>query len=489
MSLSAVASSKPAESAHLYETLAGEIAHMITAGVIKSGERLPSIRKLSTQRDVSLSTVIQAFRVLEDRGLIEVRPQAGFYVRRQALRALPRTSQPSTLAAPVAIDEVWRRLLRDSQSGQGVALGPALLDPALYPNQALQRLLASISRREPQLIGSYAFPPGRSELRRQLARRSLEWGGDLDPDELVITSGCIEALHLSLRAVTRPGDVVAIESPAYYGLLQLLESLGLQAMEIPTHPVEGMSIDALELATRSGAVKAVLVVANFGNPLGSLMPDDNKRRLVELMAERQIPVIEDDIYGEFYFGNERPRPLKAFDRAGNVLYCSSFSKMLAPGFRVGWVAAGRFQRQVEVLKSTTTTATPELLQLTLAHYIEGGGFDHHLRRLRRACASQLHRMHEAVCRHFPADAKVGLPQGGFVLWIELPPQIDCVALLRTALADDISFAPGVLFSSTPDQYRNCLRLSSGIGWTPAVEQGIRRLGELIREQSATDHRP
>ena len=465
--------------AHLYESLAGEIAHMISAGVIKSGERLPSIRKLSSQRDVSLSTVIQAFRVLEDRGLIEVRPQAGFFVRRQALRALPRTSQPSPEPAPVAIDDVRRRLLRDSQSESGVALGPALLDPALYPNQALQRLLASISRREPQLIGSYAFPPGRSELRRQLARRSLEWGGDLDPDELVIASGCIEALHLSLRAVTQPGDVVAIESPAYYGTLHLLEALGLQAMEIPTHPIEGMSVAALELATRSGGVKAVLVVANFGNPLGSLMPDDSKRRMVELLAARQIPLIEDDIYGDFHYGNERPRPLKAFDRSGNVLLCSSFSKILAPGLRVGWVAAGRHQRKIEALKTISTMATPELLQLTLAQFIEGGGFDHHLRRLRRACAAQLHQMHEAVCRHFPAEAKVGLPQGGYVLWVELPQHIDCVQLLQAALVEGISFAPGVLFSSNPEQYRNCLRLCSGIGWSPAVEQAIRRLGELI----------
>ena len=256
------------------------------------------------------------------------------------MRALPRTSQPSPEPAPVAIDDVRRRLLRDSQSESGVALGPALLDPALYPNQALQRLLASISRREPQLIGGYAFPPGRSELRRQLARRSLEWGGDLDPDELVITSGCIEALHLSLRAVTQPGDVVAIESPAYYGTCICSKHSALQAMEIPTHPIEGMSVAALELATRSGGVKAVLVVANFGNPLGSLMPDDSKRRMVELLAARQIPLIEDDIYGDFHYGNERPRAEAAFDRNGTVLLCSLFSKILAPGLRVGWWRQG-----------------------------------------------------------------------------------------------------------------------------------------------------
>ena len=262
-------SSTQAGSGHLYEALAAEIANMIGAGVIKSGEKLPSIRKLSTQRDVSLSTVMQAFRVLEDRGLIEVRPQSGFFVRRQMLRQVPKTSAPPTQPIPVAIDDVRRRILQESQSGQGVALGAALIDPQLFPNQALQRLLSGVTRRQPELIGSYAIPPGRIELRRQLARRSLEWGGELDPQQMVITSGCIEALHLALRAVTQPGDVVAIESPVYYGVLNLLEALGLKAMEIPTHPQHGMSVDALELATRHGGIKAVLVVANYGNPLGA----------------------------------------------------------------------------------------------------------------------------------------------------------------------------------------------------------------------------
>ena len=467
---------------HLYESLAAEIANMIGAGVIKSGEKLPSIRKLSSQRDVSLSTVMQAFRVLEDRGLIEVRPQSGFFVRRQVLRQAPKTTTPPAQPMPVAIDDVRRRILQESQSGQGVALGAALIDPALFPNQALQRLLSGITRRQPELIGSYAIPPGRIELRRQLARRSLEWGGELDPQQLVITSGCIESLHLALRAVTQPGDVVAIESPVYYGILNLLEALGLKAMEIPTHPQHGMSVDALELATRNGGVKAVLVVANYGNPLGSLMPDANKQRLVQLMAERGIPLIEDEIYGDFFHGNERPTPLKGFDRHDNVLLCSSFSKMLAPGFRVGWVAAGRYQRRVEALKAITTMSTPEMLQLTLAQFMEAGGFDHHLRRLRRACVDQVHAMFDAVCRYFPAEARVSLPQGGYVLWIELPPQVDAVQLLQLAIAEGISFAPGVLFSSTPGQYAHCLRLSAGGRWRPEVEGAIRRLGQLIQSQ-------
>ena len=468
-------------SGHLYESLAAEIAKMIGAGVIKSGEKLPSIRKLSTQRDVSLSTVMQAFRVLEDRGLIEVRPQSGFFVRRQLLRQPPTISAPPPQPTLVAIDDVRRRILQETRKENGMALGAALIDPTLFPNQALQRLLSGITRRQPELIGSYAIPPGRIELRRQLARRSLEWGGELDPEQLVITSGCIESLHLALRAVTQPGDVVAIESPVYYGILNLLEALGLKAMEIPTHPQTGMSVDALELATRNGSVKAVLVVANYGNPLGSLMPDANKQRLVQLMAERGIPLIEDEIYGDFYHGTERPTPLKGFDSGGNVLLCSSFSKVLAPGFRVGWVAAGRYQRRVEALKAITTMSTPEMLQLTLAQFLEGGGYDHHLRRLRRACVDQVHAMFDAVCRHFPPEAKVSLPQGGYVLWVELPQQVDTVRLLQVALAEGISFAPGVLFSSTPGQYAHCLRLSAGGRWRPEVAQVLARLGQLIQQ--------
>ncbi len=467
------------KSSLLYESLASEIAAMIASGAIKSGDKLPSIRKLSNQRDVSLSTVIQAFRVLEDRGLIEARPQAGFFVRRASIgRSEPALSAPSCAPCEVEIDELRWQILHMSQRGEGATLGCAAIDPDLFPTQQLQRLLSSVARRYPRMIGTYTFPPGNIQLRRQIARRSLEWGGQLRPDDLIITNGCIEALNLCLRAVTKPGDVVAIESPAYFGLLQQLESYKLKALEIPTHPKTGISLEALELAMRTSDIKAVVLVPNFSNPLGSLMPDENKKRLVDMLATRRIPLIEDDIYGDFHFGEQRPRPAKAFDTTGNVLYCSSFNKVLAPGFRVGWVAPGRFHGSIQNLKMISSMATPELLQLTLAQFVESGGYDHHLRKLRRAVSGQVQKYADAVCRYFPPDTRLAIPQGGYVLWLELARGFDSIALLRKSIAENIPFAPGALFSANQNEYRHCLRLNCGVHWSPAVEAAIRRLGEL-----------
>ncbi|WP_249383944.1 PLP-dependent aminotransferase family protein [Chitinivorax sp. B] len=469
----------------LYESLASEIAGMIASGAMKTGDKLPSIRKLSNQRDVSLSTVIQAFRVLEDRGLIEARPQAGFFVRRPLNQwREPTISQPPTVPCEVEIDELRWQILYLSQRGEGAGLGCAAIDPELFPNQALQRILSSTARRHARMIGSYAFPPGNPQLRRQIARRSLEWGGQLRPDDLIITNGCIEALNLCLQAVTRPGDVVAIESPAYFGLLQQLESFKLKALEIPTHPVTGISLDALELAMRTSDVKAVVVVSNFSNPLGSLMPDEHKRRLVELLANRRVPLIEDDIYGDFHFGDQRPWPAKAFDTSGNVLYCSSFNKVLAPGFRIGWVAPGRYYAAVQNLKMISSMSTPEILQLTLAQFVESGGYDHHLRKLRRSVEGQLHKYAETVLRYFPSGTRLTVPQGGYVLWLEFPKGFDSVALLRKSIVEDIPFAPGALFSANQDAYRHCLRINCGLRWSAKVEAVLQRLGDLAREQLA-----
>ncbi|MBB5017889.1 DNA-binding transcriptional MocR family regulator [Chitinivorax tropicus] len=474
----------------LYESLASEIAGMIASGAMKSGDKLPSIRKLSSQRDVSLSTVIQAFRVLEDRGLIEARPQAGFYVRRPAIHwREPAITQPAATPCEVEIDELRWQILYLSQRGEGAALGCAAIDPDLFPNQTLQRILSSTARRHARMIGSYAFPPGNAQLRRQIARRSFEWGGLLRPDDLVITNGCIEALYLCLQAVTRPGDVVAIESPAYFGLLQQLESFKLKALEIPTHPVTGISLDALEMAMRTSDVKAVVVVANFSNPLGSLMPEENKRKLVELLAERDIPLIEDDIYGDFHFSDQRPRPAKAFDTTGNVLYCSSFNKVLAPGFRVGWVAPGRYYATVQNLKMISSMSTPELLQLTLAQFVESGGYDHHLRKLRRSVEGQLHKYADTILRYFPSGARLTVPQGGYVLWIEFPRGFDSVALLRRSIVEDIPFAPGVLFSASQDAYGHCMRINCGLRWSAKVEAALQRLGDLAKEQLALQQIP
>jgi len=463
-----------------YEKLADELAGLMAGGVLNHGDRLPSVRRLAQERRVSVSTVVQAMRQLENRGLIEARPQSGFYVRR-ARTAHAEPQQRSTPDMPIAVD-ISQRLVRVLQAGArpGVApLAAALPASELLPVAALHRLYAGVARRHPDLLSSGShINMNDPALVRQLVRRSLSWGGPLAAEEFVITNSCTEALGLCLRAVTRPGDTVAVESPAYYLMLQLLETLGLRALEIPTDPRTGMSVEALDLATRNGGVAACLLVSNGSNPLGCVMPDERKRLLAQLTAERGVAVIEDDIYGDLHLAEQRPWPIKAFDGSGNVMLCSSFSKSLSPSLRIGYVAAGHRRGAIALQKTITSGGTNPITQRVLAEYLESGAYERHLRTLRRTYAAQVETMGMSVSRHFPEGTRITRPQGGYVLWIELPEGIDATALYEQATAAGLAYVPGELFSAS-GMYRNCLRLNCGNPHTPEIEDAVRRLGLLF----------
>lgn len=468
-----------------YETLADEFAGLIDSRVLGPGDRLPSVRRLSQEKRLSVSTVLQALRTLEDRGLVEARPQSGFFVRRRPLaRAVPEPRRPPARATKVDISQRLVNVLQLNARAGIVPLGAALPDTALLPVAAIQRLYATVARQQPNLLRSGSHTDmNEAALVRQLVRRSMSWGGPLDADEIVVTNSCTEAMFLCLRAVTRPGDTIAVESPGYYLMLQLIESLGLKALEIPTDPRRGISIDALDLATRDGRegkVKACLLVANASNPLGTTLSDADKKRLARLLETRGVPLIEDDIYGDLHFGERRPWPVKAFDRGGNVMLCASFSKSITPALRVGFVAAGRHHAEVMRQKTLVSGATNPISQNVLARYLESGAYDRNLRTLRRAYREQVERMSDAVSRHFPEGTRITRPQGGLVLWLELPGQTDTSALFDRAAEENIAFVPGDLFSPS-GLYRNCLRLNCGNPWTPAVEAGVRRLGQMATE--------
>lgn len=467
-----------------YEKLADDFSGLIDGGVLRAGERLPSVRRLAQERRVSISTAVQALRQLEMRGLVEARPQSGFFVRARP-QALIAAAMPAPPDAPVTVD-LNQRLIGVLEANQrpGVAsLGAALPAPSLLPVAALHRRYASVARRFPRLLeGSSHTDINDPQLVRQLVRRSLAWGGPLAPEEIVVTNSCTEALHLCLRAVTRPGDTVAVESPGYYVMLQLLESLGLKALEIPTEPETGISVPALELATRDGQVAAVLLVPNASNPLGSVMADAAKKKLAQLMAARQVPVIEDDIYGDLCYAVQRPWPIKAFDKAGNVMLCASFSKCLSPALRCGFVAAGKYRPAVGVQKMLVSGGTNPITQRVLAETLEAGAYERQVRGLRRRFAVQVEQTIAAVTRHFPSGTRIARPRGGFVLWVELPEGVDTGRLWKKAIADNIAFVPGDLFSPS-GLYRNCLRLNCGNPWSEAIEAAVKRLGELAGRAS------
>ena len=463
----------------LYENIAEEFADLIFQGTFRVGERIPSVRQLSRQRKISVTTALQAYMTLEDRGLIEARPQSGYYVRSRLPVSLPEPeeSTPGPDPAQVSKRELVMMVLRDTLNPQLLQLGAAIPHPDLVATDKLNRIMAAVARKAGKASGMYDIPPGNEALRIQIAQRALTAGCYLGPGDIVTTSGCLEAIGLCLRAICHPGDTVAIESPTYFGVLQALESLELRALEIPTHPRDGISLAALRFAIEHNPLKACLFLPNFNNPLGSLMPDDNKKEMVELLAAHEIPLIEGDPLGEIYFSGERPIHAKAYDRKGLVMLCSSFSKVLSPGYRVGWAVPGKYKATVEWLKYTTNIATTTLAQLAIARFLESGGYDHHLRNIRRVYARNMAQISQAVMRYFPAGTRVTRPNGGFVLWVQLPEQVDSLRLYRQALRAGITLAPGHLFSAT-DQYRNFIRLNVAY-WSDEANHAIQRLGEMI----------
>ncbi|HJV36163.1 PLP-dependent aminotransferase family protein [Geomonas sp.] len=462
----------------LYEEVAGQVAHLIEEGTFVPGSRLPSVRALSRQLKVSINTVMEAYGLLEDRHLIEARPQSGYYVlaRRGNIPAEPAMSTTRSKPTQVSIKELSNMIMRDMRDTSLVPLGAAIPNPEHLPVDRLNRMLSTEARRFRTQSVSYESPPGCEKLRVQVARRLVSTGCTLTPDEIVTTCGCMEAVNLALLAVCRPGDTVAIESPSYYNFLQALELYGLKALEIPTHPREGMSIDALRYALEHNRISACLAVTNFSNPLGSLMPDESKKELVELLTAHNVPLIEDDLNGDLSFSHERPRVAKSYDKKGMVLLCSSFSKTLAPGYRVGWIAPGRYQAEIERLKGIITIADATPPQLAIAEFLANGGYDHHLRSLRRLHARQISEMAQAVGRYFPEGTRITNPAGGFVLWVEFPTYVDSLVLYEQALKAGITIAPGPAFTVT-QKYRNCIRLNAGY-WSERVERAIETLGEL-----------
>ena len=465
----------------LYQNVAAELAQRITEGHYAPGTRLPGVRSVARQRGVSVATVVAAYRKLEDEGHIEARARSGFFVR--ARRPLHTIEPPRRMAAPrprlVSGQDMAMALIKASNDTRIVQLGAAVPDPEYLPTQAVARALSRVARLQRTRSAGYMMPPGAPELRQQIARRMSETGGTVDADDIVVTTGCQEALSLALRAVTRPGDVVAVESPAFYGLLHVLESLGLEALEIPSHPREGMALDALGFALDRWPVKACVVVPNFSNPLGFLMPDFNKRALVSLLGKHGVTLIEDDVYGDLGFDHRRPTTCMGLAPRADIIHCSSFSKTLAPGLRVGWVAAGKHRERIEYLKYVSSIASPTAPQLAVAELLESGRYERYLRDVRGKYASAVARMGDAVMNYFPAGTRVSQPSGGFVLWVELPGKVESFELARRALKEGVSIAPGPLFSAS-GKYRNFIRLSCARVWDDRLERALVKLAEFIR---------
>jgi DNA-binding transcriptional MocR family regulator len=469
-----------------YEEVADFIGQQVDRGVLHPGSRAPSLREISRQHRTSLTTAVQAYRLLEDRGVLEARARSGFSVRTSAALPLPAATGSSSRPRDVSSSALMLTLLEHASNPRLVPLGCAIPSPELLASGRLDRLLASAARRQGEALNVYLEPRGWPALRHQIARRALRWGHAVAEDRIVMTSGATEALALALKAVAKPGDVIAIESPTYFGLLEILRSQGLRALEISTDATAGVGIEALRHALQRHDVRACVLSSSFSNPSGGTVSDEGKQALLRLLSRHRVPLIEDDVYGDLHFGERRPAPFSAFDRHDNVIYCGSFSKTLAPGYRMGWVATGRWLPRILEAKFATTLCAPVLPQVALAAYLASGGYDHHLRRLRRVFAATLQQMTYAVAESAPVGTSVSRPEGGFVLWLEFDRRLDSRALFAKALDKGICFAPGVVFSAA-GRHAHCLRLSGGFGWSGQLEDGIHRLGKLAGQMLTRSH--
>ncbi|HEX8039137.1 MAG TPA: PLP-dependent aminotransferase family protein [Chryseosolibacter sp.] len=467
---------------HKYIEVAERIEALIEKKALKVGDKLLSVRALSKEQGISLSTAFQAYYSLESKGLIEARPQSGYYVKfsRNHILDLPKVSDPPDDAIPVSLDEMINNVYADFNAEQILNFSMGTPSVKLLPTAKLNKAVMHALRASKTSCLHYEHVQGNVLLRRQIARQAFNWGGTPSEDDIVVTAGAVEALSLCVKAITHPGDAVAIESPTYFALFQVMESHGLKVVEIPTDPVTGVDLEYLEQAIPRFNIKACLFVNNFNNPLGSCLPDHKKKQLVGMLAEKEIPLIEDDIYGELYFGKTRPKTCKTFDQKGLVLHCASFSKSMAPGFRIGWTIPGRFKDKVISLKRMHTVSTNTLTQAAVASFLSNGRFELHLRHLRKALHTQSLRYLQAVSEYFPDDTRVTRPQGGFTLWIEMNKKVNGYRLHKRALKHGIGIAPGQIFSSQ-GRFENCFRISYGEPWSEAIGHGIQTLGKLIRE--------
>ncbi|WP_434136416.1 PLP-dependent aminotransferase family protein (plasmid) [Pseudomonas luteola] len=463
-----------------YERLADEIANLIRTGVLKAGEKVPSVRHASRTYAVSPSTVFQAYYLLEDKGLIIARARSGYYVREHAKRPLhePEITGHKAETTEVDVSELVFSILNSIKDPATTPFGSAFPSPQLFPLPRLARSMTHALRHLSTQAAIADMTAGSNELRRQIALRYRVNGTRLPLEELVITNGAMEALNLCLQSTTSPGDLVAIEAPAFYATLQVLERLKLKAVEIPVHPREGVDLDVLEHSLSHLPIKVCWLMSSLQNPLGASMSFEKKQALYTLLKQHQVPLIEDDVYAELNFSNQPLRAVKSFDDDGLVMHCGSFSKCLAPGYRVGWVAGGRFTEAIDRLKLMTTISPSVPAVAAIADYLQHGGYDRHLRKLRHALETQQSAMLDSAARHFPSETRVTSPTGGYFLWFEFPERVDTLQLLRMAIAQGISLAPGPIFSAS-QRFGNCARLNYGHPWTPESEKAMETLGRMI----------
>jgi len=464
----------------IYTEIADGIASQIRNGLLKTGDKLPSVRKMCQEHQVSMNTAKRVFLELESQSLIESKPQSGYFVSSLMSVSLPlaAVSRPSLIANNDEPDELISKVYENMGKKEMTFFSIGIPSGDLLPQAKLKKEIINATRELKDGGTEYEELQGNLKLRRMIALRSIQWGGNFNENDLVTTNGGMNALSFCLMALGKPGDTIAIESPCYPGILQLANGFGLNVLELPTHPTTGIEIEALRKVIPQ--INLCLLIPNFNSPLGSCMPDENKKEIVKLLSENNIPLIEDDVYGDLYFGSSRPKCCKSFDRDGNVLYCSSISKTLAPGYRVGWIAPGKYKDKIMKLKLLHSTSSISIVNEAVANFLKSGRYEKHLQQMRKALQNNYQNYVQTIAEYFPEGTRTSRPQGGLSLWVEFDKKIRTTALYDLAIKQNISIAPGRMFT-LQDQFENCMRLCIGLPWTEETKLCLQQVGNLAKK--------
>ena len=464
-----------------YLQLARGFERQMRTGVLRVGDRLPSVRQLQATHRISVATAVGCYAWLERQGYVRARPKSGFYVARPPRDDGPAPVTATRIRGPLSVRVDGRRTAAAAAPDM-LELGPAVVGPELLPMNRLNRSLRIALSAFTENAVRYEDRRGNLRLRRQIARLVFRQGASCHPDEILVTSGSTEALILAIRATARPGEVVAVESPGCFEMLDALQSLHVRALEVPRVPGQGVDLASLARAARQHDVKAMIVNVTCHNPFGDIVRDEHKAAMVRFAAERRIALIETDTFGDLVFTGERPRSLKAFDTDGTVLQCCSLAHYIAPGFNLGWMHGGRWRAEIERLKRLSNVAGAALPQLAMAEFLESGALETHLKVLRLALWRSVEAARQEILRLFPRGTRVNRPEGGFVLWIQLPEGYDGVDVQRRAAAAGINLLPGAVFSPSA-QYASCIRIACG---HPAdvMMRAVGTIAGLLRPGSA-----
>ena len=461
----------------LFLKVANELEHQIKHEVLNVGDKLPSLRRITLEKGVSKNTALNAYFELERRGLIESKAKSGYYVARQNnyLRETPSTSNPIQINSTADLSDSFSAIYLNNGQ-KGINLSSTQLSPELLPIAKLNKEITTAIRRLP--YGGVRYERfGNEKLKRQIALRALRWGGEFKPDEVIPTQGCFDAITLCLLSLLKPGDVIGVESPLHFGVINLAKTLGFRILELPTHPITGIELEILKKNLQQKKIDLLLLMGNFSNPFGSQMPDEHKKEVVNLITKYNIPLIEDDIYSDFYFGNKYPTFCKTFDKSGLVMWCGSVSKTLAGGYRVGWLIPGKFKDQIQRTKPYHPVNCNTITHEAVANFFENNRYDNYLNKLRQTLYTNSQHFLHAISDYFPDETKVTRPLGGLNMWVELNERTDAMELYNKAISNKISIVPGRTFTSQ-DQYNNCFKLSYGMTWNSNIENALKLLGKL-----------